>query len=240
MQKTALVTGGNSGIGYATAKLLKAKNYAVTICGKDSERVAQAAAELGVTGIVADMGDMAQVSALAAGFADQALDVLVNNAAIARFMPLSFCTSDDFDEFFNVNVRGPLELIKAVLPSLEKAKGSITNVSSAVVNNGLANAALYAATKGALESVTKSLAIEFAPIHVRVNAVAPGAIDTPILTKLGLDEQTQVAIKAHMESTIPLGRYGHVDEVAAVIVAQLEATYTTGAIWVVDGGVNAS
>ena len=111
-------------------------------------------------------------------------------------------------------------------------------MSSAVVNNGLANAALYAATKGALEAVTKSLAIEFAPIGVRINAVAPGAIDTPIITKLGLDEQTQAAIKAHMETTIPLARFGRADEVAEVIVAQLESSYTTGAIWAVDGGVN--
>ncbi len=240
MQKTALVTGGNSGIGYATAKLLKAKNYAVTICGRDAARVAQAASELGVASFVADMGNSEHVQKLVAQFADKPLDVLVNNAAIARFMPLGFCSSADFDEFFNINVRGPLDLVKGLLPSLEKARGSVTNVSSAVVNNGLANAALYAGTKGAIESITKSLAIEFAPIGVRVNAVAPGAIDTPIITKLGVDEPTQAAIKAHMETTIPLRRFGAAEEVAQVIVAQLESTYTTGAIWRVDGGVDAS
>lgn len=239
MQKTALITGGNSGIGFATAKLLKEKNYAVTICGRDEGRVAQAASDLGVTGIVADMGNAEQVQQLIAHFVGKPLDVLVNNAALARFMPLGFCTSVDFDEFFNVNVRGPLDLIKGLLPSLEKTRGSITNVSSAVVSNGLANAALYAATKGALESVSKSLAIEFAPIGVRVNVVAPGAVDTPIIHKLGLDEQIIPALKAHMESTIPLRRYGTADEIAAVIVAQLESTYTTGAIWRVDGGVDA-
>lgn len=238
MQKTALVTGGNSGIGYATAKLLKEKNYAVTICGRDPGRVEQAAKELGVTGIVADMGDVAQVQKLAARFADKPLDVLVNNAGVARFIPLQFTSQTDFDELFNINVRGPLELIKTLLPSLEKAKGSITNVSSAVVNNGLANASVYAATKGALEAMTKSLAIEFAPIGVRVNAVEPGAIATPIVTKLGLDPQMLPALQAHMESTIPMRRFGNSDEVAAVIVAQLESTYTTGAVWVVDGGVN--
>jgi len=239
MQKTALVTGGNSGIGYATAKLLKEKNYAVTICGRDAARVAQAASELGVEGVVADMGNAEHVQQLVAHFVDKPLDVLVNNAAIARFMPLGFCTSEDFDEFFNINVRGPLDLIKGLQPSLEKTRGSITNVSSAVVSNGLANAALYAATKGAIESVTKSLAIEFAPTGVRVNAVAPGAIDTPIIAKLGLDSQTQAAMVAHMETTIPLGRFGRAEEVAIVIVAQLESTYTTGAIWRVDGGVDA-
>lgn len=238
MQKTALVTGGNSGIGYATAKLLKAKGYDVTICGRNSERVDQAASELGVKGIVADMGIESDVIKLAKYFEGKPLNALVNNAAIARFAPLAYCTSADFNEFMNTNVRGPLDLIKGVLPALQKAGGSITNVSSAVVNNGLANAALYAATKGALDAFTKSLAIEFAPIGVRINAVSPGAIDTLIITKLGLDEQTQAAIKAHLETTIPLGRYGKAEEVAEVIVAQLESSYTTGAIWAVDGGVN--
>lgn len=240
MQKVALVTGGNSGIGFATAKLLKEKNYAVTICGRDAARVAQAASELGVVGVVADMGNAEHVQQLIAQFTDKPLDVLVNNAAIARFMPLVFCTAENFDEFFNINVRGPLDLIKGVLPSLEKTRGSITNVSSAVVSNGLANAALYAATKGAVESFSKSLAIEFAPQGVRVNVVAPGAVDTPIIHKLGLDEAMIPAVKSHMESTIPLRRFGKADEIAAVIVAQLESTYTTGAIWRVDGGVDAS
>jgi NAD(P)-dependent dehydrogenase (short-subunit alcohol dehydrogenase family) len=111
-------------------------------------------------------------------------------------------------------------------------------VSSAVVNNGLANAVLYAASKGALEAATKSLAIELAPVNVRVNAVSPGAIDTPIITKFGLDEQTIAAAKAHMETQIPLRRYGKAEEVAEIIAAQLESSYTTGAIWAVDGGVN--
>jgi NAD(P)-dependent dehydrogenase (short-subunit alcohol dehydrogenase family) len=239
MQKTALVTGGNSGIGYATAKLLKEKNYAVTICGRDAARIAQAASELGVTGVVADMGNSEDVQKLAALFEGKPLNVLVNNAAIARFMPLSNCTSADFDEFFNINVRGPLDLIKGVLASLEKTCGSITNVSSAVVNNGLANGSLYAGTKGAIESMTKSLAMEFAPIGVRINAVAPGAIDTPIIHKFGLDEDIIRSRKAKMEASIPMRRYGSADEVASVIVAQLESTYTTGAIWRVDGGVDA-
>jgi NAD(P)-dependent dehydrogenase (short-subunit alcohol dehydrogenase family) len=238
MQKTALVTGGNSGIGFATAKLLKAKGYEVTICGRNSGRVNQAAVELGVTGVVADMGVASDVIKLAGCFEGRPLNALVNNAAIARFAPLAYCTSTDFDEFMNTNVRGPLDLIKGLLPALQMAGGSVTNVSSAVVNNGLANAALYAATKGAIDAITKSLAIEFAPVGVRINAVSPGAIDTPIITKLGLDEQTQLAIKAHMETLIPLQRYGNPDEVAEVIVAQLESTYTTGAIWAVDGGVN--
>lgn len=240
MQKTALVTGGNSGIGYATAKLLKARGYAVTISGRNAQRVADAAAELGVEAVVADMANPADVARLASHFQGKALSALVNNAGIARFIPVQFCSAADFDEVMNTNVRGPLDLIKGLLPALEKAKGSITNVSSAVVNNGLANAVLYAASKGALEAATKSLAIELAQVNVRVNAVSPGAIDTPIITKFGLDEQTIAAAKAHMETQIPLRRYGKAEEVAEIIAAQLESSYTTGAIWAVDGGVNAT
>lgn len=238
MQKTALVTGGNSGIGYATARLLKARGYAVTISGRNAQRVADAARELGVESVVADMAIAQDVERLAAHFEGVPLHALVNNAGIARFIPLQFGSAADFDEVMNTNVRGPLELIKGLLPSLQSAQGSVTNVSSAVVNNGLANAVLYAASKGALEAATKSLAIELAPIKVRVNAVSPGAIDTPIINKFGLDEQTIIAAKAHMETTIPLKRYGEANEVAEVIVAQLESTYCTGAIWSVDGGVN--
>ncbi len=183
MQKKALVTGGNSGIGFETAKLLKARGYAVTISGRNAQRVADAAKELGVEAVVADMANSADVAKLAAHFDGNPLDVLVNNAGIARFIPLQFGSAADFDEVMNTNVRGPLDLIKGLLPSLERAKGSVTNVSSAVVNNGLANAVLYAASKGALEAATKSLAIELAPVGVRVNAVSPGAIDTPIITK---------------------------------------------------------
>ncbi len=239
MSKSVLVTGGNSGIGYEAAKLLKSQGYEVTICGRDKGRVEQAAQELQVSYVVADLGQKDQVESLIAGFSGRRLDALVNNAAIARFMPVSMCTDQDFDEFFNTNVRAPINLIKGLLPALKETRGSVTNVSSAVVNNGLPNAALYAATKGALEAATKSLSLELAPFGVRVNAVSPGAIDTPIITKLGIDEATQAAIKAQQEETIPMRRFGRAEEVAEVIASQLASTYTTGATWCVDGGVNA-
>lgn len=240
MHKRALVTGGNSGIGYATAKLLKARDYQVIICGRDRARLDEAASELGVQAILADVGKSEQLAHVVTELAQQPLHALVNNAAIARFMPLAHTRAEDFDEFFNINVRGPLNLIKGLLPALTMANGSITNVSSAVVNNGLANAALYAATKGALEAATKSLALELAPAGIRINVVAPGAIDTPISTKYGLDPEVIRQRKAKMAETIPLKRYGTAEEVANVIIAQLESTYTTGAIWRVDGGVDAS
>lgn len=237
--KKAIITGGNSGIGYATAKLLKEKNYDVTITGRSKVRVEKAAAELGVKGVIADMSDLEQLKELSSKFED-GLDVLVLNAAIAKFAPLSHSGLDQFNEMIDTNVRGPFFLCQYLEESLAKRQGAVSFVSSAVVNNGLANASLYSASKGALDSLCKSLAVELAPQGVRVNVVSPGAIDTPIIHKLGIPEDHIPAIKEHVESTIPMSRYGKPIEVAEVIISQLESNYVTGSIWSVDGGVNAT
>jgi NAD(P)-dependent dehydrogenase (short-subunit alcohol dehydrogenase family) len=237
--KTAIITGGNSGIGYATAKLLKEKNYDVTITGRSKARVEKAAAELGVKYFIADMSDLEQLKELSSKF-EAGLDVLVLNAAIAKFAPLSHSDLELFNEMIDTNVRGPLFLCQYLEESLAKRQGAVSFVSSAVVDNGLANASLYSASKGALDSLCKSLAVELAPQGVRVNVVSPGAIDTPIIHKLGIPEEHIPDIKLHVESTIPMSRYGQPREVAEVIVAQLESSYVTGAIWSVDGGVNAT
>lgn len=235
--KTAIVTGGNSGIGYATAKLLKEKKYDVTITGRSKERVEQAAAELGVKGVVADMSDLQQLKELSTKF-DDGLDVLVLNAAIAKFVPLALSDIEQFNEMIDTNVRGPFYLCQYLEKSLAKRQGAITFISSAVVNNGLANASLYAVSKGALDSLCKSLAVELAPQGVRVNVISPGAVDTPILNKLGIPEEVLPEMKRALSETIPLKRYGKPEEIAHCIVSQLEAKYVTGAVWQVDGGVN--
>lgn len=235
--KTAIVTGGNSGIGYATAKLLKEKKYDVTITGRSKERVGQAAAELGVKGVVADMSDLQQLKELSTKF-DDGLDVLVLNAAIAKFVPLALSDIEQFNEMIDTNVRGPFYLCQYLEKSLAKRQGAITFISSAVVNNGLANASLYAVSKGALDSLCKSLAVELAPQGVRVNVISPGAVDTPILNKLGIPEEVLPEMKRALSETIPLKRYGKPEEIAHCIVSQLEAKYVTGAVWQVDGGVN--
>jgi len=237
--KIIIITGGNSGIGYATAKLCKERGYKVIITGRNQERVCHAAEKLGVTGIVADMSNQQDIKKLVSELDGKPLAGLVNNAALAKFMPLEAHSDNDYDDFFNTNIRGPLSLIQGLLPSLESAQGSIVNVSSAVSANGLSNASLYAATKGAMDAFTRSLSIELAPRSIRVNAVAPGAIDTPLISKLGIPPEHLDALKEQVQSTIPMQRYGKADEIAEVIISQLEASYVTGAIWSVDGGVNA-
>ncbi len=236
--KNVLITGGNSGIGYATAVLFSQRGYNVTISGRDENKLKLAATELGADFFVADLADLNQLESLSETFTD-GLDVLVNNGAMAQFMPIEAHTKEIFDLNISTNVHGPLYLIQKLLPSLEKKSGAIVNVSSLIVDNGKPNASLYAATKGAIEALTRSLALELAPRGVRVNAVSPGAIDTPIVHKLGIPEDEIPALLTHQAAAIPLKRLGKPEEVAEVIFAQATASYVTGAVWKVDGGVDA-
>ena len=238
MRKVVLITGGNSGIGFETANVFKKKGYKVFISGRNSEKVNKAANELGVEAIVGDMSNSEDVKAIAGVFFDQGLDVLVNNAAVAGLMPFENLHREAFLGFFDTNVYGPMLLIKELIPALNNRQGSIVNVSSIVTSKGIANATLYASTKGALEGFSRSLALELAPMKIRVNVVSPGAIDTPLLEKVGISDVERKELKEVQEAKIPLHRYGYPEEVAKVILAQAEATYVTGSIWTVDGGVD--
>ena len=239
MERVALVTGGNSGIGYATARLLKEREYRVFIAGRNAAGLVHAGQELNVETLTVDLEDANAVRAVASQFFESGLDVLVNSAGIGVFLPIGSYDEANIAQHFNVNVRAPLLLIQELVPALEKNQGSVTTVSSIISNHGAAGAAIYAATKGAVEAFTRSLALELAPRKIRVNAVAPGAIDTPMFSKMGLTaEQIDMVMEGH-RTTIPLRRLGSPEEVAQVIVAQAEATYVTGSIWTVDGGVDA-
>jgi NAD(P)-dependent dehydrogenase (short-subunit alcohol dehydrogenase family) len=236
MTKIALVTGGNSGIGYATAKLLKEKDYEVFISGRNANKVQQAAEELDVQFIIADMSVSSNIEQLASHFLQTGIDVLVNNAGIPKLTALEDVTREDFLEIVDVNIWGYLYLIKQLLPALRKRKGCVTNISSLSATRGVPRYSLYALTKGAVEAFTRSIAAELAP-DIRVNAVAPGPINTPILGKVGINLTDVLDPAKQTYGHIPLKRMGESDEVAHVVLAQLEATYATGSVWSVDGGV---
>jgi len=237
-KKIALVTGGNSGIGHATAKLLAQLDYKVHIVGRSEEQVTLAAKELDIEGHIVDLTNLDEIKNLAENFFIDGLDILINSAGIAQPLPLENYTLDNFNAHIDINLRAPLMLIHHLLPALEIKQGSIVNVSSIITRRGAPGFAIYAATKGAIESMTRNLATELASRHIRINAICPGAIDTPMFDKFGLTKEQADQSKQNALDTIPLGRMGEPEEIAEVIVSQAEASYVTGAIWHVDGGVD--
>ena len=234
--KTALVTGGNSGIGYETARLFKQNGYNVTITGRNKEKLKIAAEQLGVAFILADLANLEALKKIATYY-HKGLDVLVLNAGIAKFNPLVDSDITKYDEIMDINVKGSYFLIQYLVPNLKMKNGSICFVSSAIVNNGLNNASLYALSKGAIDAVVKILAVELAP-NVRVNAISLGAVRTPILEKYGLPKEKLEKRIQNFELTIPLKRYANPIEIAHTIFSQVTATYVTGAIWEVGGGIH--
>ena len=240
MKKTALVTGGNSGIGYATAKLLKEKEYKVFISGRNQERLEKAAKDIGVDFIVCDISELEDIKKLASNFLANGLDILINNAGISKFTPLANANPLDWKEITDTNILGPIILIKELLPALEKSKGSIVNVSSVCAIFGVPQTYVYSATKAGLEAVTRVFAAELAPKKIRINTVSPGFCDTK-MPKMNLTSEQYAKFKHQVEKNkIPLQRFGTPQEVAHVIVAQAEATYVTGSVWIVDGGISAA
>ncbi|XOV77736.1 MAG: SDR family oxidoreductase [Aestuariibacter sp.] len=239
MANKVLITGGNSGIGFATAIKMKNEGLDVIISGRSTERLEKAAKEIGCDFFKADISKLNEIELLAEYVKRKGINFVVLNAAAAVFKPIEETDESDFEYFINANIKGSYFLIKWLLPTLSLSKGAITIVTSAVVENGLPNASLYALTKGAMDSLVKSLAVETAAKGVRINAVAPGAIDTPILDKLGIPKEAMAEIRSQQEQMIPLKRYGYASEIADVIYGQLHCTYVTGATWEADGGVNA-
>jgi NAD(P)-dependent dehydrogenase (short-subunit alcohol dehydrogenase family) len=237
----AVVTGGTTGIGFAAAERLIAEGARVLITGQNPERVRDAATRLGnqAQGIVVDQASLDGIAALKARVAENfaPLDTLVLNAGIA---PLgdSFGTDEPtYDSVFAVNAKAPFFIVQALAPLL-KDGGSIVAVTSVLDQVASPGLVAYGATKAALRSMVRSWAMEFQPRGIRVNAVAPGPIATPIYGKLGLDAATLDQAGKQLLTKVPMGRFGAAEEVAGAIafLASRDATYTTGADVTVGGG----
>jgi NAD(P)-dependent dehydrogenase (short-subunit alcohol dehydrogenase family) len=237
MSTTALVTGSTGGIGAATAALLSADEYEVVISGRDEERgnavVKQITADGGNARFVAaDLHDLDSLRALAE--AAGPVEVLVNNAGMFPGAPLVSQDVESFDAAFALNVRAPYFLSAALVPGMiERGRGSIVNVSTMAASVGMPGLSAYAATKAALESLTRTWAAELGAHGIRVNAVAPGPTGTEMFLS-SMDADTQSAVAA---STI-LGRVADPQEIARVIafVATDAGSYLTGATIAADGG----
>jgi NAD(P)-dependent dehydrogenase (short-subunit alcohol dehydrogenase family) len=239
--KVAVITGGNSGIGYATAKKLKEEGATVIITGRSTDKVDSAAAELGVKGIVADVLDLSAIDAAVGLVKDEfgKIDILFVNAGVFIPMPVGQNSEDGFDTLLDINFKGAVFTIEKFLPILSDG-GSIINLSSINAYTGMPNTAVYGATKAALNSYTRAAATELAPRKIRVNALNPGPIATPIFSKTGMTEEQLKGMGEMMQNRIPLKRYGQPEEIAevAAFLASDKASFITGAEYNVDGGLN--
>jgi NAD(P)-dependent dehydrogenase (short-subunit alcohol dehydrogenase family) len=228
-----VVTGGGSGIGRATARAFAVRGDRVVVVGRRRDPLV----ETGVgEPLVADVADADVI----AGFVRERygrLDVLVNNAAIVRGGPLGSITGQDLDELLATNLVAPVMLTQALLPLMSDG-AVVVNVSTAVGQRGWPNNSVYPAAKAALESLTRSWAVELAPRGIRVVAVAPGAVATPIAANQGWSPEKAAQVRAWQVAHTPLGRVGEPGEVAWAIVglACAEAGFVTGVVFPVDGG----
>ena len=240
--KTALITGGTTGIGRATAELFIQEGARVAITGQNAERVAEAAAALGhgTLGLRADASvaaDMVEVARrLQAEFGG--LDIVFANAGIAHPRPLADVDEAHIDAQFDVNVKGVIYTVQKLLPVLRKP-ASIVLTASTVAELGTANMSVYAATKAAVRSLARSLSAELAPQGVRINVVSPGPIETPIFGKSGVPAAAIDAMKQRMTDSVPMKRFGTADEVAraTLFLASSDSSFVLGSEIAVDGGL---
>ena len=233
--KVAVITGGNSGIGYAAAKKLKENGAHVIITGRRKEAVEKAAAELNVTGLIADQSRLTDIEHLVDQVKEQCgkVDILLVNAGITKFSTIEQTEESQFDEMMNVNFKGAYFTLSRFIPLLNEG-GSVIMLSSTSATISPQSASVYAASKAAINAVAKIAALELASRKIRVNAVSPGPIATGIMNKIGLNE----TLENQLLQSVPAGRMGKAEEVASMIhyLASDEASFLTGANFLVDGG----
>jgi NAD(P)-dependent dehydrogenase (short-subunit alcohol dehydrogenase family) len=239
--KVAVVTGGNSGIGLATAKRLQEEGARVAISGRSKKTLDEAVRTLG-NGLVAVQADVAKLTDADKLYAEVSqklgkIDVLFVNAGVAKFAPLAETSESLYDEQFDINIKGAYFTIQKALPFLNDGASIILNTSVAD-RKGNAGASAYSATKAALRSLARTAAAELVGRGIRVNAVAPGPIVTPIFGRTGLPKEAFDEFAKDILAKNPMKRFGQPEEVAGVVafLASQDASYITGVEINVDGG----
>jgi NAD(P)-dependent dehydrogenase (short-subunit alcohol dehydrogenase family) len=236
--KRAVIIGGTSGMGLATAKMLLDGGARVLVTGRSEAGLESARKELGKGGVVvpSDARSLTDLDALAVRAKAEldTIDLLFVNAGFSIRAPLESITEAVYDEMFNLNAKGPLFAVQKLAPLINRG-GSVVLTTSIANVKGMAGNATYGAAKAALRSFARTLATDLLPREIRVNAVTPGPIDTPIIGKAFPGMATQ--IREQMTGMVPMKRLGTSEEVAkAVLFLAFDATFTTGAELPVDGG----
>ena len=239
--KIAVITGGNSGIGYATAKELKVQGATVIITGRRPEAVEKAAVELGVTGIVADQSLITDTENLVSQVRTQfgKIDILFINAGIVGHAPIEQATEALFDSVIDINFKGAYFTLSKFIPELNDS-ASVVFLSSNTASMNHASSSIYSSGKAALNAVMRIAALELAPRGIRVNAVSPGPTETEILKKIGLDEVELKSLHEWIIERVPLKKMGTTEDVARMVAyfCGEQAKFITGAEVVMDGGMS--
>lgn len=240
--KTAVVTGGNSGIGLAAAKRFVQEGARVAIIGRDDKSLQASSREIGgqVLAIKADVASLEQLDAAArrVGAEFGGVDILFANAGIAEFRPMEQIDEGFFDKTFDINVKGLFFTVQKFAP-LMRDNGAVLFTTSVVNQKGFAGTSVYAASKAAVRSLARTLAAELLPRNIRVNAISPGPIDTPIYGRLGMPQDAVKQMTDGILQQTPMHRFGSADEVAkvALFLAGDQSSYLTGNEIGVDGGL---
>ena len=241
--KVAVITGGSSGIGLASARLFLEEGAEVVITGRNEERLAEAQQHLNhkATAITSDAAVLADIDNLFAQVKEKhgGFDVLFVNAGVGTFQPISMVDEETFDRMININLKGLFFTIQKALPLMREG-GSIILNTSVAGQKGFATTSVYSATKAAVRSLARTLSAELVEQGIRVNAIAPGPIDTPIFEKLGVPSEDAAAMKDGFRQQVPLQRMGRPEEIGhyAVFLASDESAYVVGTELAIDGGIS--
>jgi NAD(P)-dependent dehydrogenase (short-subunit alcohol dehydrogenase family) len=242
--KVAIITGGGSGIGKAIAMAFVREGAKVVIAGRDSKKLDRAAAEIGADclAVSADVSSAGSIKKLVSATLDRfkRINVLVNNAAVLLPGTAEGLSEEDFDQTFDINVKGLWLMSRAVLPHMRASNsggGSIVNIGSVLSMVGARNRVAYSASKGAVMAMTKAMALDHGAENIRVNCIAPGIVETEMVARFSTDENA----RKQRVALHPMGRFGQPAEVAsaAVFLASDESGWTTGSVVTIDGGYSA-
>jgi len=237
--KIAVITGGNSGMGYGTAKVLKEMGATVIITGRRKDALDQAAQELGVHAILSDQGSLENIDDLVSEVSEKfgKVDILFINAGISGTSSIEQQTPENFDKMMNINLKGVYFTLSKFIPQLNDG-ASVVILSSILASTVSPGLAAYSASKAAVSSIMKTAALELAPRKIRVNAISPGAIDTALFSKMGMDEKSLAGMTDYLISLTPIGRIGKPEEIGQLVafLSSDEASFITGSDHIIDGG----